>query len=435
MAFSTHIQTAEVRLWGRHVGVIANQDNITLFEYDPSYVRNGLPVAPLHMPTKPGVYSFPGLARNTYHGLPGMLADSLPDRFGNALINQWLARQGLPPEALTPIERLCYIHDRAMGALTFHPLMRGRRLPEATVPVVLSDLVTTARAAVQGNLRDTPEKALTELLSVGTSAGGARAKAVIAWNEQTGEMRSGQLDAPDGFSHWLLKFDGVGKDADLGSGQDYGRIEFAYYRMALAAGITMRESRLLEEHDRAHFLTRRFDREGNVRLHMQSLCALDHLDFNLPGAHSYEQWFLAIQRVVGQHGTSTQEALEQAFRRMVFNVLARNQDDHTKNIAFLMDDSGAWRLAPAFDVTFAWRPSGEWTRIHQMTIQGKRDHFTQDDLLAAAHGYLKPAHARRLIQDVASAVRDWSDYAMDAGLSQADAVRIQKAFRLKFLGL
>lgn len=418
------VDVAEVRLWEHTVGAVLWRNGAASFEYDPAFLRTGWSIAPLHLPLRSGTFVFPELNRQTYQGLPGLLADALPDRFGNALINQWLTRAGYAPDSLNPIERLCYIHDRGMGALTFHPVVPKGRLPDSDLPLTLASLVNAARATLQGNLDQTPAQALTDLLSVGISAGGARAKAVIAWHPETGDIRSGQYDAPDGFEHWLLKFDGVGQDLDLGSSNGYGRIEYAYHLMARAAGIVMSDSRLLEENGRAHFMTRRFDRSGNDRLHMQSLCAMNHLDFNLPGAHGYEQWFQTIEQVVGR-----EDALEQAFRHMVFNVLARNHDDHTKNFAFLMDRNGDWQMAPSYDLTFAYRPGGQWTATHQMSIQGKQDHFDLDDLLQAGTGYLKRDTAEALYAEVAYAVAKWPEFAAMAGVPEADAQRIKAAHR------
>lgn len=368
---------AEVRVWGRTIGAVSwdRARDCALFEYDAAFVSSGIEVAPLTMPLGAGVFRFPDLDRSTFHGLPGLLADSLPDAFGTAMIGAWLARQGRTSASFTPIERLCYTGTRGMGALEFAPATGPR--PTQGTPLAIDALVQLASAilahrdTLHGDFSDTArDRALRDILRVGTSAGGARAKAVIAWNPSTHEVRSGQITPGDGFEHWLLKFDGVSgnKDRELDDPQGYGAIEFAYANMARAAGITMSECRLLEENGRRHFMTRRFDRTADGhKLHMQTLGAIAHYDFRLAGAYGYEQLLQLIRRL--GLGMAT---VEEQFRRIVFNVVARNQDDHVKNIAFLMDKSGRWSLAPAYDVIYSYNPTGEWTSVHQMTVNGAR---------------------------------------------------------------
>jgi len=397
---------AAVQLWGRRIGAVSWSDErgYASFEYDPAFAQSDIQVAPLTMPLGREIFRFPNLSREAFHGLPGLLADSLPDRFGNALIDTWLATQGRSPEDFNAVERLCYAGDRGMGALEFEPA-RGPR-PTRSEAIRVDALVELAGEILQqrGDLHLTFEsqdrkKTLTEILQVGTSAGGARAKAVIAWNSETNEVRSGQVSAPDGFEHWLLKFDGVrgNRDKELDDPAGYGAIEFAYSRMATAAGLTMNECRLFEENDRRHFMTKRFDRtESGRKLHMQSLGALAHFDFNRAGEYSYEQAMLAMRRL----DLSTAEVEEQ-FRRMVFNIVARNQDDHVKNIAFLMDRAGRWSLAPAFDVTYSYNPAGLWTAQHQMSVNGKRRDFELDDLRACARTVsLKRGSAESILEEV-----------------------------------
>ena len=361
---------AEVRLWGRTIGAVSMDegDGHAAFQYTAEFADSGIQVAPLMLPLSRRVYEFPELPRRTFHGLPGLLADSLPDRFGNALIDAWLATTGRTPESFSPIERLCYTGARGMGALEFAPAL-GPKPRKATrididALVTLASDILTERRNLKGQLSAADrKKALADILKVGTSAGGARAKAVIAWNRKTNEVRSGQIAAGPGFSYWLLKFDGVAgnKDKELDDPRGYGAIEYAYSLMARAGGITMSECRLLEEHGRRHFMTRRFDRlPDGGQLHMQSLGALAHVDYNQPGAYSYEQAFLAIRQL-----DLPMSSLEEQFRRMLFNIVARNQDDHVKNIAFLMDREGQWSLAPAFDITYSYNPSGDWTATHQ----------------------------------------------------------------------
>jgi len=426
---------AEVRMWGRTIGAVSMDEGqeVAAFQYDPAFAASGIEVSPLTLPLSDRVYTFPDLARHTFHGLPGLLADSLPDRFGNALVDAWLATRGRTPDSFSAVERLCYTSTRGMGALEFAPALgpRPRKATKIRIDalVQLASDVLTRRGAFAANIASTAkEKALQDLIRVGTSAGGARAKAVIAWNRETNEIRSGQVAAGDGFEYWLLKFDGVSgnKDKELEDPRGYGAIEYAYHLMATAAEVDMTESRLLEEHGRRHFMTRRFDRlAGGEKLHMQSLGALAHLDFNQPGAHAYEQAFMTIRRL----GLPT-AAVEQLFRRMAFNIAARNQDDHVKNIAFLMDKQGRWSLAPAFDVTYSYDPSGAWTATHQMTLNGKRDAFDLDDFRAGARsGHLTRGHAGAILDEVRAAVARWPEFADHAGVPGAWAEQIQANHR------
>ena len=414
----------EVRLWDQRVGAVAPdpQAGCYAFEYDPTWRRQGIELAPLTMPTDAAapVFLFPNLPRNSFHGLPGLLADALPDAFGNALIDAWMAQHGVAPDAITALDRLAYMGRRGMGALEFRPA-RGSH-SESAEPLQMKSLVEAARQVLHGDLSDDAhaQAALANIIRVGTSAGGARAKAVVAWNPQTEELRSGQFDAAPGFEHWLLKFDGVGKDMELGTGADYSRIEYAYHRMALAAGIAMEPCRLLHENDRAHFMTRRFDRDGNRKHHVQSLCAIQHLDYNQRATHAYEQLFLvATQLRLGD------DALTEIFRRMAFNVMARNCDDHTKNHAFRLKQGGQWELAPAFDVTHAYNPNGEWTYQHLMSVNGQFDGITRDDLMAVAKrfGVLR---ARDALAQVRESVARWMEFAGEAGLPETEAKAVAR---------
>ncbi len=429
---------AEVRLWGRTIGAVSLDEgkDAAAFEYDADFARSGIELSPLVMPLSERVYQFPALPRNTFHGLPGLLADSLPDKFGNALIDAWLATRGRTPESFNAVERLCFTGTRGMGALEFAPVLgpKPRKASKIRVDALvrLAGEVLTHRNNLQGHFHEAgKEKALRDILSVGTSAGGARAKAVIAWNRATNEVRSGQIAAGEGFDCWLLKFDGVAgnKDKELEDPKGYGAIEYAYHLMAKAAGITMSECRLLEENGRRHFMTRRFDRlAGGAKLHMQSLCALAHFDFNQAGAYAYEQALLTIRQL-----KLPMAAVEEQFRRMVFNIVARNQDDHVKNIAFLMNQQGEWSLAPAFDVTYSYNPSGSWTATHQMTLNGKRDGFTAEDFEACARAALmKRGRAAKIIEGVRVAVRRWPEFAAEARLADERRDKIQKTHRLSF---
>ncbi len=424
---------AEVRLWGRTIGAVSLTAGqvVADFEYDPAFAASGIQVAPLTMPLSNRVYSFPELSPQSFYGLPGLLADSLPDKFGNALIDAWLATQGRQANSFTAIERLCYTGSRGMGALEFVPSIGPRRQStqvQIENLVALASDILTRRKRFQTSLSQ-DEEALADILRVGTSAGGARAKAVIAWNPSTHEVRSGQAPADKGFEHWLLKFDGVhgNRDKELDDPQGYGAIEYAYYLMAKDCGIDIRECRLLEEHGRRHFMTRRFDRlENGDKLHMQSLGALAHFDFNLAGAYSYEQALLVIHQL-GLPMT----AIEEQFRRMVFNIVARNQDDHVKNIAFLMDKAGQWSLSPAFDLTYSFNPSGRWTSNHQMTMNGKRDDFVWADFEACARSAnLKRGRAKAILAEVVAKLARWPEYASAAGVPAQVQAYIRKTLRL-----
>ncbi|HEV2455545.1 MAG TPA: HipA domain-containing protein [Verrucomicrobiae bacterium] len=431
---------AEVKLWGRTIGAVSLEDGrrYAAFQYDPEFAGSGIELSPINMPLADRVYAFPQLPEKTFHGLPGLLADSLPDQFGNILIDAWLATQGRTPGSFNAVERLCYIGTRGMGALEFAPALgpkpRAAKKIEIDALVKLASEVLTHRNHLKATFAtEQRRKALSDILRVGTSAGGARAKAVIAWNRRTNEVRSGQVAAGPGFDYWLLKFDGVSgnKDKELEDPKGYGAIEYAYSLMAAAAGITMSECRLLEEGGRRHFMTRRFDRlESGEKLHMQSLCALAHFDFNVAGAYSYEQAFLTIRQLNLPMAT-----VEEQFRRMAFNIIARNQDDHVKNVAFLMDKAGRWSLAPAFDVTYSFNPEGHWTSTHQMSVNGKRDGFTLDDFRACARtAQMKRGRAETIVEEVTSAVSKWPEYAEQAKVIGAWRKQIQRNLRIGLIG-
>jgi len=427
---------AEVRLWGRTIGAVSLEEGeeVAAFEYDPAFAQSGIEISPITMPLSRRVHTFPELSRKTFYGLPGLLADSLPDKFGHVLIDAWLATQGRQPDSFNVIERLCYTGERGMGALEFAPATgpKARQAGRIQIDrlVELASDILTHRNTLQASFADeSSEQAMADILRVGTSAGGARAKAVIAWNPSSNEVRSGQVPAGEGFEHWLLKFDGVSgnRDKELEDPLGYGVIEYAYYRMARDCGIDMSECRLFEENGRRHFMTRRFDRPaGTGKLHMQSLCALAHYDFNLAGAYGYEQALLMIRQL----GLPMQ-AIEQQFRRMAFNIVARNQDDHVKNIAFLMNKAGEWSLAPAFDMTYSFNPSGAWTARHQMTLNGKRDDFDLEDFKACAKAAsMKRGRAETILGEVQQTVSRWPDYADEAGVNPMQRDQIHPALRL-----
>lgn len=431
---------ARIVLWGRDIAAVSwdPQRGHAVFEYASDFLQSGIDVSPIMMPLRSGVYQFPALTKETFKGLPGLLADSLPDKFGNALIDAWLAREGRPPESFDPVQRLCYVGGRGMGALEFQPTILDtsdtKRSVDVESLVRLANEVLRKRSTLGGTLSGEDDtQAIQDILRVGTSAGGARAKAILSWHEETGEFRSGQIPAESGFTPWVIKFDGVtnNKDKEVADPQGYGLIEYAYSEMAKAAGLIMTRCRLHRENGRAHFMTQRFDRtaEGK-KLHMQSLGAMMHFDFNQPAAYSYEQ---AIQTCLLLR--LPMEDREQQYRRAVFNVVARNQDDHVKNIAFLMDRSGEWRLSPAFDVAYAYNPDGAWTGVHQMSINGKRDDFELDDFiqLASAAG-IKKKKAVAIAGEVNTAVAGWQRHAKEAGIASATAKRIEKSFRREIFG-
>lgn len=422
------VDVAEVRLWGHQIGAVAWDDerDLATFEYHPDFLRSGIELAPLSMPLGPGLFRFPELDYASYQGLPGMLADSLPDKFGHLLIDTWLARQGRDRSSFSPVEQLCYIGTRGVGALEYHPAHGGRHRSTRIHVDELADLAGEILASREDLRVDLDDQGLGDLLLVGTSAGGARAKAVVAWNPATGEVRSGQVPAPPGFEYWILKFDAVGSiDRELSDPEGYGRVEYAYHLMARDAGIVMTDCRLhVDEAGRAHFMTRRFDRTADGRkLHTQTLAAIAHLDYNQAGAHAYEDALAATLRLCGAGDVA------QLYRRMAFNVVGRNQDDHTKNISYVMDQAGTWRLSPAYDVTWAYNPRGEWTSRHQMTISGKRDDLTRSELGMVADRF-GIRGADDVIDEVVATVADWKVYAGDAGVNHAYRDRIAATHRL-----
>jgi len=424
---------ATVTLWGTRVAAVSIEegDRYGTFQYDPAFAESGIELSPIQMPAREAPYRFTRLPLDAFSGLPGLLADALPDSWGHALVDAWLAAQGRAPESFDVVERLCYVGSRGMGGLEFHPSITltnptGRDLQVGRLVGLASEVLARREAFVADLAAHPEEEEMRAILAIGTSAGGARPKAIIAFNEETGQVRSGQLDAEPGFEHWLLKFDGVAKAGDhgLADPEGWGAVEYAYWRMARAAGIDMTECRLLAENGRRHLLTRRFDRPaGGGKLHMQTLGALDHVSYRMPGIYGYDQAMLLMRRV----GIELPQ-IEQLFRRMVFNVVARNQDDHVKNIAFLMDRSGRWSLAPAYDVTWACDPANRWLQSHQMTINGKRERITVEDLVAVEKRIgLVRGTAKRLLREVDDAVATWPQIAEDVAVEPAMAGAIERS--------
>ena len=409
------VDVAKVNMFGIPVGTFRwdEQYEVVRFEYDNSFVGRGLEPSPLMMPVREGrIYSFGDLDKETFKGLPGMLADSLPDTYGRTLFDKWLALTGRTSS--NPIETLCFLGKRCMGALEFEPAMDIAYDKNAKFEI--DSLVNVASEALSQkssfgvNLNDDKKAAIAEILRLGTSAGGQRAKAIIAYNKATGEVRSGQVEAPSGFDYYLIKLDGVSATAGFKETGNHGRLEYSFYKLAKACGIKMIECSLIEENGRAHFLTKRFDRENGKKIHMQTLCGIAHFDYRLHRAYSYEQAFNVMRAL----RLSYSEAQEM-FRRMVFNVVVRNQDDHTKNISFLMDESGKWRLSPAYDMGYAYNPNGRWTATHQMSINGKFDEITREDLLFfAQQNNIK--EAADIIDETCEVVSHWPEIANDCGV-------------------
>lgn len=420
----------DVKLWGRIVGSLVWDvaSDMAFFEYDSNFRRNGLELAPLTMPLSMGnrPFSFPTNRTNCFKGLPGLIADALPDKFGNQIITEWFTRQGLPINEITPLERLCYVGQRAMGALEFEPNKASALLNESTEIYIdeltkLAEDIFTKRETFQERMYQ-EDKTILDILRVGTSAGGAKPKAIIAYNEQTNEVRSGQVKAPKGFGYWLLKFDGVTYSEHgsiMENPKGIGNVEYAYYQMAKACGIEMAECRLLDEGDNYHFMTRRFDRTNDgEKIHMQTVAGLAHLDRDQ--RHSYEEIFGIIRRM-----SLPMEASIQFFRRMVFNVMARNHDDHTKNFSFLMDQNGHWMLAPAYDLCYSYKPGGRWTGQHQLSLNGKQDAFTRQDIIDVGEK-MGIRLCQEIIDEVADTISQWRHYAQQCGVRDQHIDEIER---------
>lgn len=423
----SYIRTEQVKvyIWGKYAGAVALDPALGYyaFAYDKSFGKSGIELAPLRMPLNDNehVYVFSDLAEATYKRLPALLADALPDDFGNALIDRYMADKGISAKQITQLDRLAYMGNRAMGALEFKPAHGPRNIKPSSIE--MNSLVMEARKAVDGKLDGDyqSDAALRSIIEVGTSAGGARAKAVIAWNPTTNKIQSGQVDTEDGFEHWLLKFDGMGVDRELGISQHYGRIEYAYYLMATHAGISMTASRLLEENGRAHFMTKRFDREGKSgKHHIQTLCAMNHLDYKKKSTNSYEQLLMTLGELTLDHA-----AYVEVFRRMIFNIMGRNCDDHSKNFSFLLKEGSDWELAPAYDITFAHNPKGEWTHQHLMSVNGKYKNITAKDIIEVADRF-GVGEVKQLIKEIRESIQLWPRFAKESGLDKKEMERIKK---------
>ena len=423
-----------VKLWNTEVGMLTlrDDDEFAAFEYLPAFLKSGIEISPFTLPLSTRVYRFPSLPKETFKGLPGAFADSLPDRFGNAVINAWLESRGRRADSINALERLCYTGKRGMGAFEYEPAVaeghatRTERI-EVEELVKLANEVLSSRRKLSITLSESNRSELLKLVRVGSSAGGARAKALVAWNRETGEMKSGQINAGEGFEYYLIKFDGVSEngDHDFTDSKGFCNIEYAYYLMATHAGIDMMESRLFREGGRSHFMTKRFDRDSNGgKIHMLTLGGMKHYDFNSPGSNSYEQ---VADTIISLNLTNS--ALEELFRRMCFNIVCRNQDDHVKNISFLMDRNGSWKLSPAYDMTYSCRPDSFWLSRHQMTVNGKKDAFQLDDLLAsAARMQIRPRKAKEILRQVETEAENFGNYASEAGVEEETGKAISDQF-------
>jgi len=408
------------------------------FEYDPGFIKKGIELSPIKMPLSNRIYSFPELDFNTFKGLPGLIADSLPDDFGNAVLNAWVAGQGRSPSDITPLQRLQYTGKRGMGALEYAPATKLRSL-NASQQVEIQSLVSIAQEILdlRGNFEvelkqsgQDDREAMMSLLSVGMSAGGARPKAVLAFNEDFTQVRSGQAKVPSGFTHYLMKFDGVSEhnknQETFGDPLGYGAMEFVYHLMANKCGVDMMPCRLLHEGNRRHFITQRFDRIKNTKVHVQTLNGLAHVDYKKPGAFSYEELF----GIARQLKLSAVEA-EQLFKRMTFNIIARNHDDHSKNFAFMLKKD-KWSLAPAYDLAYSYKPGSKWVNSHWMSLNGKRDKFTRSDFYSLEK--LSPIFNKKKIDDIIDAtiehISTWRQLAEEWDVPKTLIDEIQENLRL-----
>ncbi len=436
------MDVASVRYKEHDVGAVSfnSETGVGSFEFEPRFIDTGIELSPIKMPLSRKIYSFPELDPAAFHGLPGMIADSLPDDFGNAVLNGWVASQGKSPDDITPIERLKYTGKRGMGALTYHPAAREKNL-NASQDIEIPSLIFIAQEIVDkrenfsldlGSRGREDKEAMRALLSVGVSAGGARPKAVLAFNHDFSQVRSGQTDVPKGFTHHIMKFDGVSehrKDKEtFGDPLGYGAMEYVYHLMATASGIEMMPCRLLDEGRRRHFITRRFDREGNTKHHIQTLNGLAHVSYKQVGSYSYAE-LLATARELRLRAD---EAM-QIFRRMVFNIVARNHDDHSKNVSFMLDDRNQWKLAPAYDLAYSYKPQSRWVNSHWMKLNGKQDNFSREDFYTFTK--LSPLFSKKkidqIIDEITEHVSKWKKLAAEHSVPEPLIESIEGNLRLK----
>lgn len=427
-----NVNTVRIKMWGTTVGYLHQADNgMVGFQYDEEFFKSNIEISPIKMPLSTATYTFPALPEQTFHGLPGMVADSLPDKFGNIVINRYLESQGRTADSLSVIEKLCYTGKRGMGALEYEPSQELTTINETVDLDALTKLASEILSEKEQIHIEKNDNLMAQLMECGSSVGGARAKTLIAWNPETNDIRSGQINAGKGYEYWLLKFDNIKNNKDKDSRPDdseYTKVEYAYYLMALDAGIEMSECRLYKENGSSHFMTKRFDRKGikGEKLHMQSLCALAHMDFNSPRVYSYEEAFVVMKQLKLPYNDFVQ-----LFRRMVFNEYAKNYDDHTKNISFLMDKKGVWSLSPAYDITFSYRKDSIWVSAHQMLINGKSDNITKEDMLKVAEkAGIKKSDAVKSIEQIINSVSKWKHFAEKSGMTERNIKRIKDFLNL-----
>lgn len=434
-------EVVTVKFKDHEVGAVSynTETQIGSFEYFSKFIKKGIELSPIKMPLSKKIYTFPQLDSETFKGLPGLIADSLPDDFGNAVMNAWIASQGKSANEITPLQRLQYTGQRGMGALTYAPAFRRKNL-NTSVPIQIESLVSIAQNILNkreefnlniGNNGQQNTEAMLSLMSVGMSAGGARPKAVLAFNKDFTQVRSGQIDAPNGFSHYLMKFDGVSEhnknQETFGDPLGYGAMEYVYHLMAKACGIKMMPCHLLDEGQRRHFLTERFDRSGNDKIHVQTLNALEHVSYKKIGSYSYAELLGTARKL----NLSSDDAL-QLFKRMVFNVVARNHDDHAKNFGFMLDNDNNWQLAPAYDLAYSYKPDSHWVSKHWMTLNGKQDNFIRADFYSFEK--LSPLFSKRkidaILDDTIEAVSQWHKIAAQQDVPKSLINEIEQNLRL-----
>ncbi|OIQ01121.1 MAG: toxin HipA [Zetaproteobacteria bacterium CG2_30_46_52] len=423
------------------VGAISfnTETGLGAFEYEPAFIKTGIELSPIKMPLSRKIYTFPDIDSAAFRGLPGLIADSLPDDFGNTVMDAWVASQGKSPADITPLQRLQYTGKRGMGALTYHPATQRKNL-NASQHIEIQSLVAMAQEVLDqrqqfsvnlGAQRQEDQEAMMALLSVGMSAGGARPKAVLAFNDDFTQVRSGQTDVPEGFTHFIMKFDGVSehnKDKEtFGDPMGYGAMEYVYYLMAKLCGIDMMPCRLLDEGNRRHFITQRFDRNGNEKRHVQTLNGLAHVSYKNVGSYSYAELFATAREL----RLNPNDAM-QLFKRMVFNVVARNHDDHSKNVGFMLDDQGQWQLSPAYDLAYSYKPGSAWVNHHWMKLNGKQDNFTREDFYTFEK--LSPIFNKRkidqIIEETTAHVSKWNTLATEHSVPHALLESIASNLRL-----
>lgn len=421
----------QVKLYDEILGTIdwnANKGSST-FQYSNNALNRGIEPSPIIMPTQEKIFET-NRDHINFHNLPYLLSDSMPDDFGNRMMKEWLKQKKLSIDDINPVDRLTYVGSRGMGALEYEPINYKE---DNNHNVNTSDLFEVAKKVLEGKEETTydylDKDSLSDILRIGTSVGGARAKALIAIkfdsNKKITEIKSGDIIQPEGYSYWLLKIDGA-NEKTLGEGEGLGKIEYAYYLLATQAGVEMADSILFEENNRFHFLTKRFDRTDNGdKIHMQTFSALAGIDYKIQKASSYETLFRVMKRLRLPY-----YQFEQQYRRALFNVIARNHDDHVKNFSFLMDKQGAWKISPAYDINYSYSPGGTWTNVHQSSINNKFDNFTRNDLLSLGKTFgIKKAN--HILDEIIEAVNLWSKIATEIDIPKKEIEARNKVLRVK----